>query len=67
MRLHEKLADDKPVIKEKDKEEPGVTISRKNETGGGEDSLKEKSNGKEVLQSLVDKIPEDILERTRVS
>ena len=65
MRLLEKLADDKPVIKEKGKEEPEVTILRRNETGGGEDSLKEKSDGKEVVQSLVDKIPDDILERTR--
>ena len=53
------------MIKEKDKEEPEVTILRRNETGGGEDSLKEKSDGKEVVQSLVDKIPDDILERTR--
>ena len=66
MRLLEKLADDKPVIKEKGKEEPEVTILRRNETGGGEDSLKEKSDGKEVVQSLVDKVPDDILERTRV-
>ena len=66
MRLLEKPADDKPVIKEKGKEEPEVTILRRNETGGGEDSLKEKSNGKAVVQSLVDKFPDDILERTRV-
>ena len=65
MRLLEKLADDKPVIKEKGKEEPEVTILGRNETGGGEDSLREKSDGKEVVQSLVDKIPDDILERTR--
>ena len=57
MGLLEKLADDKPMIKEKGKEEPDVTILRGNETGGGEESLKEKS---------VDKIPDDILERTRV-
>ena len=67
MRLLEKLADDKPVIKEKGKEEPEVTILRSNETGGGEASLKESHpDGKEVVQSLVDKIPDDILERTRV-
>ena len=66
MRLLEKLADDKPVIKEKCKEEPENTILRRNETGGGEDSLKEKADGKEVVQSLVDKIPDDILEGTRV-
>ena len=66
MRLLEKLADDKPVIKEKGEEEPEVTILRRNEAGGGEESIKEKSDGKEVVQSLVDKIPDDILERTRV-
>ena len=66
MRLLEKLAEDKPVIKEKGKEELEVTILRRNETGGGEDSLTEKSDGKEVVQSLVDKIPDDILERTPV-
>ena len=66
MRLLEKLADDKPMIKEKGKEEPEVTILTRNEVGGGEDSLKENSDGKEVVQSLVDKIPDDILERTRV-
>ena len=66
MRLLDKLAEVKPVIKEKGKEEPEVAILRRNETGGGEDSLKEKSDGKEVVQSLVDKMPDDILERTRV-
>ena len=65
-RLLKKLADDKPVIKEKGKEEPEDTILRRNEAGGGEDTLKETYDGKEVVQSLVDKIPDDILERTRV-
>ena len=41
-RLLEKLADDKPVIMEKSKEEPEVTILRRNEADGGEDSLKRK-------------------------
>ena len=66
MKLLKKLADDKSVIKEKGKEEPEVTILIRNKTGGCEDSLKEKSDGKEVVQSLVDKIPDDKLERTRV-
>ena len=67
MRLLEKLADDKPVIEGKGKEEPEVTILRRSETVGGENSLEESNpDGKEVVQSLVDKIPEDILERTRV-
>ena len=66
MRLLEKLADDKPVIRGKGKEEPEVKILRRHEIGGGEDSLKEKPDGKKVVQLLVDKIPDDILERTRV-
>ena len=66
-RLLEKLAEDKPVIKEKGKEEPEVTILRRKEADSGEDSRKEnKSSEREVVQSLVDKIPEDILEWTRV-
>ena len=67
MRLLEKLADNKPVIEERGKEEPEVTILQRSGTVVGENSL-EVSNpdGKEVVQSLVDKIPNDILERTRV-
>ena len=67
MRLFGKLADDKLVIEGKGKEEPEVTILRRSETVGGEISLEESnSDGKEVVQSLVNKIPDDILERTRV-
>ena len=66
MRLLEKLADDEPVIDGKGKKEPEVTILRRNETVGGENSLNGSSpDEKEVVQSLVDKIPDDILERTR--
>ena len=64
--LLEKLADDKPVIRKKGTEEPEVTILRRNEVGGGKDSLQEKSDGKEFVQSLDDKIPDEIIERTRV-
>ena len=66
-RLLEKLADNKPVVKEKGKEESEVTILKRNDADGSEDSLKEKKpDGKEVVQSLIERIPEDILERTRV-
>ena len=67
MRLLEKLADDKPVIEGRGKEEPEVTILRRSGTVVGKNSL-EVSNpdGKEVVQSLVDKIPDDILKWTRV-
>ena len=55
------------MIEIESKEEPEVTILRRNETVGSEDSLNESNpDGKEVVQSLVDKIPDDILERTRV-
>ena len=67
MRLLEKLADDKPAIEGKGEEEPEVTTLRRSETVGGENSFEESNpDGKEVVQSLVDKIPDDILERTRV-
>ena len=66
-RLLEKLADDKPVVKEKGEEEPEVTILRRNDADGSEDSLKEKKpDGKKVMQSLVDRILDDILERNMV-
>ena len=67
MRLLEKLADDKPVIEGRDKEEPEVTILQRSGTVVGKNSLEVNNpDGKEVVQSLVDKIPDDILERTRV-
>ena len=56
-RLLEKLADDIPVVKEKGKEEPEVTILRRNDADGNEDTLKEKKpDGKEeVMKSLVER------------
>ena len=66
-RLLEKLVDDKPVVKEKGEEEPQVTTLRRNEADGSQDSSKErKPDGKEFVQSLIERIPEDILERTLV-
>ena len=67
MRLLEKLADDKPVIQEKGKEEPEVTILRRSEIVSDENTSKVTNpDWKEVVQSLVEKIPDDILEETRV-
>ena len=67
MRLLEKLADDKPVIEGKGKEGPEVTILRRSETASGEKTSEESNpDGKEIVQSLVDKILDVILERTRV-
>ena len=66
-RLLEKLLDNKPVVEEKGKKETDVTILRRNDADGSEDSLEEKeTDEKEVVQSLVERIPEDILKRTMV-
>ena len=66
-RLLEKLADDKPVIQENSKEEPEVTILRKSGiVSDGNTSKVTNPDGKEVVQSLVEEIPADILEQTRV-
>ena len=66
-RLLENLADDEPVVRNIDKDEPEVTKLRRNAALYGEDSLKEKqSDDKEVVQSLVEKIPEKILRQTMV-
>ena len=66
MRLLEKLADDKPVVQDKGAEEPEVTILRRNADGKQDSSKERKPDGREVVQSLVDRIPEDVLERTMV-
>ena len=67
MRLLEKLADDKPVIQEEGKEEPEVTIMRRSEIVSDENTSEVTNpDGKEVVQSLVEKIPDDILEQTRL-
>ena len=66
-RFLEKLADDKPDNDGKDREEPEVTILRRSETVGNADSLGGRvTDGKEVVRSLVDKVPNNILERTQV-
>ena len=66
-KLLEKRADDKPVFEENGKKELEVTILRRNDADGSEDSLEEKkTDEKEVVQSLVERIPEDILKRTMV-
>ena len=67
MRLLERLSDDKPVIQEKDQEEPEVTILRRKETVNNTDSSRGSvTDSKDVVRSLVDKIPENILEQTKV-
>ena len=67
MRLLEKLSDDKPVIQEKGREKPEFTILRRKETVNDTDSSRGSvTDSKDVVRSLVDKIPEDILEQTKV-
>ena len=67
MRLLEKLSDEKPVIQEKGQEEPEVTILRRKETVNNTDSSRGSvTDSKDVVRSLVDKIPENILEQTKV-
>ena len=67
MRLLEKLSDDKPVIQEKGQEGPELTILRRKETVNNTDSSKGSvTDSKDVVRSLVDKIPENIFEQTKV-
>ena len=67
MRLLEKLSDDKPVIQEKGQEEPEVTILRRKQTANNTDSSRGSvTDSKDVVRSLVDKIPESILEQVKV-
>ena len=63
--LLEKLADDKLVGRNNDMNEHELAILRRKEATNAEDSLKEKQpDDKEVMQSLVEKIPEEILRQT---
>ena len=65
--LLEKLADDKPVIQVNCNKEPEVTILRKSGTASDRNTSKVTNfDGKEVVQSLVEKIPAELLEQTRV-
>ena len=67
MRLLEKLSDDKPVIQGKGQEAPELTILRREETVNNTDVSKGSiTDSKEVVRSLVEKIPDKILEQTKV-
>ena len=63
-RLLEKLADDKPVARNNDREKPDITILKRGEAAQGKDSTKRQTDCKEVVRTLVEKIPEDILRQT---
>ena len=61
-RLLEKLADDKRVVRNNDKDKPEITILKRGEAAHGEDSMTgEQPDCKEVVRTLVEKLPEDIL------
>ena len=63
--LLQKLADDKPVVRNNDNNKPDITISKIGEAAHGEDSTIGKEN-KEVVWTLVEKIPEDTLRHSKV-
>ena len=64
-RLLEKLADDKPVVQNNDKDKLEVIILKRGEANHGEDStISKQLDDKKVVQTLVEKIPEDIIRRT---
>ena len=60
-RLLEKLANDKAVARNNNKNKPEVTMLKRGEAAQGEDSTIKQPDGKEALRTLVEKIPEDIL------
>ena len=61
------LSDDKPVIQGKSQEAPELTILRREKTVNNTDVSKGiTTDSKEVVRSLVEKIPEKILEQTKV-
>ena len=65
MRLLERLADDKPVVSNTRNDEPKITIMRREEVSRDRDSMKHREREyKEVVRTVVHKIPEYILRRT---
>ena len=63
-RLLEKLADNKPVDRNNDEDNPEVIILKRGEAALGEDSTIRQPDEKEVVRIMVEKIPEDILRQT---
>ena len=63
-RLLETLADEKPVVSNSGNEGPEVTIMKREETHDGNLTRGREPENKEVVRSLVERIPEDILRRT---
>ena len=64
-RLLENLAHDKPVVRNNDEDKPEVTILKRAEAAHGEDStIGRQPDDKKVVQTLVEKIPDDISRQT---
>ena len=64
-KLLEKLADNKPIVRNNDKDKPEVIILKRGDAAHGEDStIGKQPDDKEIVRTLVEKIPEDILRRT---
>ena len=61
-KLFERLADDKPVVPEKGKDRPEVIILKKGELKHEGDLMK----SKEVVRTLIERIPEEVLRRTTI-
>ena len=60
MKLLEKLVDDKPMVSNRESDEPEVTIMQK----GDVTKKTAETENKEVVRTLVEKISQDILRRT---
>ena len=60
-RLLEKLADDKPVVSNSKIVRPEVTIMKREETHDKNLTRAREPENKEVVRSLVERIPEDML------
>ena len=65
-RLLEKLADDKLVISNIGKDKPEVTIMKREETQDGSSKRARERENKEVVRSVAERIPEDILRRAKL-
>ena len=60
-RLLERLADDKPVVSNSKIVRPEVTIMKREETHDKNSTRAREPEKKEVVRSLVERIPEDML------
>ena len=66
-KLHEKLADDKPLVSESGKDRPEVTILKRGEVKHDGDLMKSRDpESREVVRTLVERIPEEVLRRTTI-